>query len=269
VSESDLERQEALLGELSRINSELVTSQRAAYSAAADVAHRRELEKQYVGMLAHDLNNPLQIVLGYAEVLLADQDLSEAQRSGIERIQRSARLMMSLVTDLSETYEEASGVTDERVRVSLADLVQSVVGRHQILSAHKELRLVVDTSGSESDPCTVRGDVVKIERVLNNLVGNAVKYSEPGGEIVVSLESSAGRVVTRVRDQGPGISEKGQQHIFDLFHREKETAGEPGVGLGLYISRQIAEQHGGTITVESALGEGSTFTFALPHDPGD
>jgi signal transduction histidine kinase len=268
---SDVDSEEFLLNELSRINSDLVTRQRAAHRETADVEASREREKRYVSMVAHDLNNPLQVILGYTQVLLNDPDLAPAQRNVLERIDRSGQLMRSLVADLSDGFDANADSEIERRPVHFADLVESVVGRHQILSSDKSLTLELTRTLPVGERCMVAGDVVKLERVLNNLLGNAVKYSPAGTAIVVTFAVEDGVVAVTVNDEGPGISAEGRELIFEMFHRESATAHLPGVGLGLFISRRIAEQHGGTITVDEAPGGGAAFVLTLPlaSDPDE
>ena len=112
-------------------------------------------------------------------------------------------------------------------------------------------------------------DAARLERVVQNLLGNAIKYSPEGGEVVVTIarqEDAAGaRAVLAVRDQGVGIPPTDRPHVFDRFHRAENVVGRiAGTGIGLASARQIVEQHGGTISVQSALGRGSTFTVRLP-----
>lgn len=253
-----------LINELSRINSELATAQRASARATAEVAARKARVKQYVGMVAHDLNNPLQVVLGLAELMLHDDDLTDVQRDRVTRIVRSADLMRALVQDLSEGLDPERQDLVDRAPVDVRDLVESVVGRHQVLTATKHLTIELVPCPSSEGACVVSGDVVRLERALNNLLGNAVKFSPEGGAITVRLSREGDRAVVEVADQGPGIPAESQERVFEMFHRELATAHVPGVGLGLYITRQIAEAHGGTVTVRSEPGQGAAFLLALP-----
>ena len=258
----------SLMNELSRINSELVTYQRATARAQADSAVRNERVKQYVGMVAHDLANPLQVVLGLAEHLLDDPTLGPPQRDRVTRILRSAVLMSSLLTDLSGGLGVEEEMSLDLVRFDLKELVVSIVGRHQILAAQKNLEITLEACPAAASGCQLDGDVVKLERALNNLLGNAVKFSPPGGKVEVTMrredQGPGPWVVVEVTDHGPGIDPAGHEAIFDMFHREDATADTPGVGLGLYITRQIVELHQGTVTVRSVPGEGATFVLALP-----
>ena len=269
-AESDVS---SLMTELSRINSELVTHQRATARAEADLAARNERVKQYVGMVAHDLANPLQVVLGLTELLLDDPGLDATQRDRVTRIMRSAVLMSSLVADLSGGLVLEDEMSLEPVRFDIRELIVSIVGRHQILAAQKGLTITLDSCPAASSSCMVDGDIVKLERALNNLLGNAVKFSPPGSRVEVSMRRELRGpdpwVVVEVSDQGPGIDPAHHEAIFDMFHREETSAGVPGVGLGLYITRQILERHHGAVTVRSMPGEGATFVLKLPLLPAE
>jgi len=257
-----------LITELSRINSELTTQQRASARSAAEIAARKARVKQYVGMVAHDLSNPLQVVLGLSELLLEDPTLTDVQHDRVARIARSADLMKSLVADLSEGLNAQQEQPVELAPVDFRDLVESVVGRHQVLTARKQLSIEMSLCGSVDGPCVVDGDVVRLERALNNVLGNAVKFSPEGGLITVHLRRDGTNAVLELTDQGPGIPPESRERIFEMFHRELATAHVPGVGLGLFITRQIVEAHGGTVVVESEPGHGATFVLTLPLADG-
>jgi signal transduction histidine kinase len=110
----------------------------------------------------------------------------------------------------------------------------------------------------------VEGDSVKLERALANLLGNAIKFSPPRSMLTVTLEWGATQARLSIEDEGPGISKEGHDRIFEVFHREADDDHLPGLGLGLYIAKQIVLSHGGTITVQSELGQGATFVVQLP-----
>ena len=109
----------------------------------------------------------------------------------------------------------------------------------------------------------VRGDAERLRQLVDNLISNAIKYSDAGGEVMVEAEAENGHVTVRVRDHGPGILPEHHDHIFEKFGRAAGSA-KPGTGLGLFLSRSFAEAHGGTLAVESRPGQGSTFTLTLP-----
>lgn len=238
---------ELLLRELGRINGELASQRRLS------------------AMTVHDLSNPAQVITGLSELLLEHQDLDPVVRRRLEQMHRSAMTMSAMISDLSAglALEENSRLTIEQV--NLRELVTSVVDRTRVLAVAKEMRLLllVDQT-EEARGCWVEGDPVKLERALANLLGNAIKFSPPRSTVSVALDRGVDHAKIAVHDQGPGISEEGRARIFEVFHREDTTSHLPGQGLGLFITKQIAESHHGSISVESEPGRGATFLLQLP-----
>ena len=240
---SDDHEHEQLLHELGRINTEL--------------ASQRRLN----AMTVHDLSSPAQVILGLSEVLLEHQVLDPMVRKHLQQVHRSALTMTALITDLSHGFSLDDNESLELERLDLSDLVTSVVERTQRLAEAKFMKLVtfVDREG-----CWVDGDSIRLERAMVNLLGNAIKFSPVGSSITVTLRRGRHFAGISVHDEGPGISEEGKARIFEVFQREEETSHLPGLGLGLFISKQIAESHGGTISVESEHGQGATFLLQVP-----
>ncbi len=252
-----------LIAELSRMNSELVTRHRVTARETADVLETSRLVREYVGKVAHDLASPLAVVRGLAELLAEDPALSPASRDRVHRLQRSAAFMGSLLQGLGDVTgrRPVDGATRP---VEVRDLADAVVARYQVLSAHRGITVEVESAAGLPGGTVVLGDVRDLERVVDNLVGNAVKYSPDGATVTVRVSVSGPSVLVAVVDHGPGIAPEQHRAVFEQFHREPGTAGVPGVGLGLSIARDLAVAHGGTITVDSRLGQGATFTLALP-----
>jgi len=142
--------------------------------------------------------------------------------------------------------------------VDLAVIVRDSAAAAEI--GQDEVRL---TSELPTTLPRVRGDAERLRQLIDNLISNAVKYSESGAEVSVQAHVDDGHVVVRVRDTGPGIAVEHQAQIFEKFGRATGSA-KPGTGLGLFLARSFAEQHGGSLTVESRPGEGATFTLRLP-----
>ena len=236
---------ELLLHELGRINSELAL-------------HRRES-----AMTAHDLASPAQVILGLSEILLEHQNLDPLVRRRIEQVHRSAVTMSALISDLSSGLALNDQANLETRWLSFGELVTSVVDRTRLLAEVKDMDvLYIRQSGGRG--CWVDGDSVKLERALANLLGNAIKFSPQRSMVAVTLDWGATHARLSVEDQGPGISNDGHDRIFEVFHREADNAHLPGLGLGLYIAKQIVESHGGTIRVQSEPGQGATFEVQLP-----
>ncbi len=237
---------ELLLRELGRVNTELASQRRLSATTV------------------HDLSNPAQVIIGLSELLLEDQALDPAVRRRLQQMHRSALTMAAMIADMSAGVALEDPVELKNERVDLVELLASVVDRARVLASAKEMRLVLFTEQPDDDGCWVVGDSVKLERALVNLLGNAIKFSPPKSTVSVALDSGYGYANIAVHDQGPGISDEGRARIFEVFHREEQTAHLPGQGLGLFITREIAESHGGTVTVDSRPGRGATFLFRVP-----
>jgi two-component system, OmpR family, sensor histidine kinase VicK len=174
-------------------------------------------------------------------------------------LEQTAR-MDRLIGDLRQLAQmEGGGLSIQREDVDLVALAQEAVERARTLATGHAVRLAAPEL-----PIVVAGDRDRLGQVLDNLLGNAVKYSPGGSEVLVTVEVVGGEAWLRVTDQGPGISADTLRHLFERFYRGQPAAGDSGLGLGLYISRMLVEAHGGRIWVESEPEAGSTFTIALP-----
>ena len=223
-----------------------------------------EEKNQLMGAAAHDLRTPLGVIATYSDFLLAKdgESLGPEEREFIDKIRVSSSFMRDLVDDLLDTSHLAAGELELRpVPTDIAALVRRNAELNRLLSRQKgiELRCHIEAMPP------LLADGRKIEQVLNNLIGNAVKFSSPGSTIEVSAELSE-QITLSVKDQGPGIPADELHAVFDPFHRTsvESSDGEKGTGLGLAIVRRIVEGHGGQIRVESKVGEGSTFYVTLP-----
>ncbi len=226
---------------------------------------RREL----VANVAHDLRTPLASLHGYLETLLLKGDrLGPGERRHyLEIATRHSRRLGKRVAELFELARlDAADVRLELETFSVAELAQDVVQKFEIEASRKDLRL--ELRRQDGLP-RVRGDIGRIERVLENLLGNALRHTPPHGHVTVSLGRAASAVSIQVRDSGPGIPEQDLGSIFDRFYRSRndDDAGG-GAGLGLAIAKRIVELHGGTIGARSRPGQGAAFTFTLPAAGG-
>lgn len=226
---------------------------------SGELASQRRLN----AMTVHDLSNPAQVILGLSEVLLEHQVLDPMVRRHLEQLHRSALTMTALITDLSHGFSLDDTESLELERLDLVELVSSVVDRTHLLSEAKDMKVVLSVDLTEQH-CWVDGDSIRLERAVVNLLGNAIKFSPTGSSISVTLGRGRHFARISVHDEGPGISEDGKARIFEVFQREAETSHLPGLGLGLFITKQIAESHGGTVSVESEHGHGATFLLQVP-----
>lgn len=258
---------DAMFDELSRVNNELANLQREMAKANIELARLNEQKNQLLGMAAHDLRNPLGVIMSYAKFLdrIAGVKLDDQERQFLAQIAKSSQFMLRLLEDLLDVSQIESG----KLQLALAplDLAATVAGNielNRLLAGAKNIAIELQRPAA---PLWVEADATKIEQVLNNLISNAVKYSPPGTTVGVTLDADAGEVTVRVRDQGQGIPEAELSGLFQPFSKTsvKSTGGEKSTGLGLAITRRIVEGHGGRIGVESRVGEGSRFSFALPR----
>jgi signal transduction histidine kinase len=189
--------------------------------------------------------------------------LTPAQRTSLERIRYNEQHLLTLITDiLNFARIEAGKIEMHAADVPVAELLAEVAGVVEPLAAAKELALSVDECAASVH---VRGDRDRIAQILLNLLSNAVKCTDAGGRIHVGCESDAAGVQIHVRDTGRGIEPERHRAIFEPFVQlAPERTLAQGVGLGLSISRELARAMDGEITVESAPGQGSTFTLTLP-----
>lgn len=249
-------REQALLAEMSRINNDYGALQRRTAQALARTRHELAETQNVLGMVAHDLRTPLQAVVGFAEFLLDEPGLTDDQRHLAERIAHAADMMTGLTDELLQSMDTgASSLV--LAPVDLVALVDSVSSRYRLLGHDV-------TSTSTTGSVLVDGDVVKLERMLDNLISNALKFSPAGEKVEIAVVDEGTTVVVSVTDHGPGIAPEQHAAVFAPFHRAPGTAAVPGVGLGLAIVRQIVERHGGTVSIISAPGEGATFVLRLP-----
>jgi heavy metal sensor kinase len=219
--------------------------------------------RRFTSDASHELRTPLTAIRAVGEVGLREPRRAEQYReivgSMLEEVDRLARLVDSLLT-LSRA--DAGRITLHPERVDLAALAREVSAHLGVLAEEKRERLDLDAAG----PVEIAADRAILRLAVVNLIDNAIKYAPPGSAVGVAVAADDGTARLAVRDRGPGIAREHQARVFDRFHRadagRSRDAG--GAGLGLAIARWAVEAHGGRIEVESADGEGSTFTIVLP-----
>lgn len=251
-------------------NRELTEMHRELEEKNAALLRLNEEKNGFIGMAAHDLRNPLGVILGYSDYLLIMRrdHIAEEDVEIIEQIGKSSRFMLSLINDLLNISTIESGrLTLDRSSTDLAELTAAIVRRSVVLAARKGTRLVC---AADRDLPLVHVDPQKVEQVLSNLIANAVQYSYPESSIEIAVQRQRSEVVLSVKDHGQGIARGEMCKLFKPFGRTTSvgTDGEKSTGLGLAIARRIVEGHGGRIWVESELGEGSTFFVAFPVEGG-
>ena len=224
------------------------------------------LRNELLGMAAHDLRSPLGVIQNYSDFLEVDAGplLNDEQRAFISTIKRTSRFMLKLVDDLLDvTSIEAGRLTLDRQPSDLCRLLADNVTLNRTLAARKDIAVEFAPVGPLP---LVALDADRIQQVLNNLIGNAIKFSTPGSRVSVTAAVSGDAVIISIADQGLGLSASDLTNLFKPFARAtvRGTAGEKSTGLGLAIARSIVEAHGGRIWAESELGKGATFFVSLP-----
>jgi PAS domain S-box-containing protein len=229
------------------------------YEVAQRAIHTRD---QVLGIVAHDLRNPLGTILMQASLLR--QGIGEQGQSSTvsaERIERGAARMNRIIQDLLDvTRMETGGLTIEPARVPSRQVISESVEAQKQLAASASLELGLDVTDDLPD---IWADHDRLLQVFENLIGNAVKFTEPGGQIIVGGSSRGREVLFWVRDTGSGIAAEDLPFVFER-HWQARLVGGRGAGLGLLIVKGIVEGHGGRIWVESTAGVGSTFFFTIP-----
>lgn len=259
-------RDDSIYEELMRVNNDLANLQREMVRKNAALTKLNEEKNRLLGMAAHDLRNPLGVIQTFSSFLESEAapSLGEEHREFITTIRETCEFMLRMVGDLLDVSAIESGLLKLDIKsCDLAGLIAHNVALNRTLAARKQIAITFDRP--EKFP-HIRLDPEKITQVLNNLIGNAVKFSHSGTTIDVLLEMDGGSARVNVRDQGQGIPESELKKLFKPFSTAsvRGTAGETSTGLGLAIVGKIIEGHGGTIGVESAPGQGSSFWFTLP-----
>ena len=269
----------AQMDELRQAKDEIATLYAAAQENVEQLQEVDRLKSQFLSMASHELKTPLTSISGYLQVGLkrAQRRLARGHPSAeewaaeiqvdvkqAEMLNRQTRRLSRLVNELLDVSRMQTGrVEFQHEPVDLLALAHDVATGAQSTTAVHAITVDSPADGQ----ALVEGDADHLEQVLNNLIDNAVKYSPAGGSISVTFEVNSHQIAMHVRDQGSGIPEEQQQAIFGLFYRSPDTKAHHagGMGLGLYISKEIVQRHGGAIEVESSLGAGSTFSVLLPR----
>jgi PAS domain S-box-containing protein len=234
-----------------------------------DVTHQREVDRlknDFVSLVSHELRTPLTSIKGYVDLLMDEESgpLTDDQREFLQIVGNNAQRLVSMVNELLDISRIEAGRVDLRIdSLDLRSIVQRVVSSMRPLVNEKSQSLTIEAA---PDLPPVYGDSDRLAQILTNLVSNAVKYSADGGQITISLGVKDGQMEVAVTDTGVGLTQDEIRQLFTRFYRagNRATREVAGAGLGLSITRSLVELHGGTISVTSTPGEGSTFSFTLP-----
>jgi signal transduction histidine kinase len=248
------------------LNQELNNLTRELQKKNAELKKLNELKNQFLGIAAHDLRNPIGIIMGYSDFLLEEliEELTPDQIVMLETIQNTSEFMLHLLNELLDLSAIESGkLRLEKQKSDISALIRKNITINGVIAAKKNIQIQMQSFESIPD---VLFDENKIEQILNNLISNAIKFSLAGTTVRVNLFLTGDHVTVAVADQGQGIPPHEIDRLFKPFQvtSVKSTGGEKSTGLGLSIVRNIILGHGGKIWVESKVGVGSTFYFSLP-----
>lgn len=233
-----------------------------------DVTREHELEqlqRDFISTVSHELRTPLFSIKGFVELILKGKVPDpEVQREFLGRVVEQANQLSAIVSDLLDTSRLEAGTMElAKTKVDLAQVASEAVTRLESVAREREVRLEYQATPGLPQ---VYGDARRLAQVVTNLVGNAIKFSNPGSSVHVRCQGGPTELTLSVADHGPGIPPEAMPHLFSKFYQVDSSATRRagGTGLGLYISRRIVEAHGGRIQAQSELGRGSVFTFSIP-----
>jgi PAS domain S-box-containing protein len=230
-----------------------------------DITYLKKLDQmknEFVHTVSHDLRSPLTAVLGYAELVGRAGPLNEQQEEFLRRVQTSVQSITTLINDLLDLGRLESGFDTRRESVQMESVLQYSLDILGSLITQKNIS--VDKIIAPALP-GLRANPIRIRQMLDNLLGNAIKYTPQGGKIRIGLRSEDQQLIFEINDSGPGIPMEEQARIFEKFYRASNVLEGPrGTGLGLAIVKSIVDSHHGRVWVESAVGHGSTFFVVLP-----
>jgi two-component system phosphate regulon sensor histidine kinase PhoR len=230
-----------------------------------DISYLKELDQaktEFVTTVSHDLRSPLTSIMGYVELIKRVGEVTDQQADYIKRVQASVYHITTMINEILELGKIENRLDKNFEMVRLIPIIEDVVTGQKPVVAERNQTLSVKLIDSLP---AVYGDSIQLRQMLENLIGNAIKYTGRGGKILITGETEKDQVILRVQDTGYGIPLADQPKVFDRFYRANNvTPDTQGTGLGLAITKSIVDNHKGRIWVDSKEGEGSTFTVVLP-----
>jgi PAS domain S-box-containing protein len=232
-----------------------------------DVSQLKEidtLKSEFVSTVSHDLRSPLTLMRGYATMLEMAGDINDQQKNYVKMIVQGVDNMAKLVNNLLDLGRIDFGVGLQVESIPVLDIIERVTGSLQMIARDKEVSLSVEIP--RDMPHAVEADQALLHQAMYNLVENAIKYTNKGGQVIVQMHPSPTTLTFAIQDSGIGIQKDDLKHLFEKFYRgtNREALAQRGTGLGLAIVKSIAERHGGKVWAESELGMGSKFFLQIP-----
>lgn len=255
------------LAETVSVAMENVTLYSVLEKQVKDLTSSNRSKEEFLMILSHELRTPLSVILGWSLILLKNNSLTASKRKhGLEVIERNANYQARIVTDLLDVSSIISGkFTVDKQTMNLNHAIEEAINSLQILAQRKNINLHFEIKNQST---FILGDAVRIQQVFNNLINNAIKFTDEKGMIQITLDREQGMARIVVKDNGIGIESNFLNTIFDRFQQVDSAMSRRygGLGLGLAITKYIVELHGGSVTVYSqGIGKGSTFTVYLPE----
>ena len=230
-----------------------------------DISYLKELDRlknDFIHTVSHDLRSPLTSILGYTELIERTGPLNPNQQEFLHRLQGSVQHITTLINDLLDLGRLEAGFDTRRELVQLGNVLKYSLDMFEVQVKKKNIKLIADIA---PDLKALRANPIRIRQMLDNLIGNAIKYTLPEGTVHVSMSMQENQIILKVEDTGQGIPPEEQGRVFEKFYRATNTVeGVEGSGLGLAIVKSIVDSHQGRVWVESTVGKGSSFTVLLP-----
>ena len=245
-------------GELARANVELELQNRATQRA-------NDQKTRFLATMSHELRTPMNAVIGFVDLLSEESSgpLSDRQKRFLGHVRTAGKHLLRIVENILDYSRiEAGRLQLELHEFEARPVVQEVLAGISQLDRDKPVHLQVDVAPG----FVVRADRQRFQQILYNLASNALKFTPRGGQVTISARRDASFAYISVRDTGVGIPADQLEPVFEEFHQARSTERNQGAGLGLAITQRLVQAHGGSISVESEVGEGSCFTFSLPYD---
>jgi len=251
----------------------LELSQQKLAESLTQLEHMSEEKSRFFASMSHEIRTPLNAIIGFAELLKESVygTLSDKQQSAVGDILSSGTHLLELVNDLLDISKlDADKLRLEPTEIDLQILLENSLNYVRPQAAEKNIELKICspyTNAKESDAKIIVADKIKVRQIILNLLSNAVKYTPDAGTVTLGLTESSEYLSIYVKDTGIGISEEDQSKLFQEFGQIDSELNHfyKGTGLGLVLSKRLAELHGGRLTLQSVEGKGSTFTFELPQ----
>lgn len=234
-----------------------------------DITYIKELDRlksDIVHTVSHDLRSPLTAILGYTELIERSGPLNEHQQDFLHRLRGSVKHVTTLINDLLDLGRLEAGFDTRRETVQMEDVLKHALDMVDPQAKKKKITL---TANIASGLKPLRADPIRIRQMLDNLIGNAIKYTPDHGRVSLDVSMHENQIIFKVADSGPGIPQEEQSRIFEKFYRASNAPeGLQGSGLGLAIVKSIVDSHQGRVWVESTAGKGSSFFVLLPTVDG-